>query len=60
MQEINYDSLEIGSKIDINEHGVFGILTNNEAHLILQENVIEKGCFYENDDMCYFARYPNF
>ncbi len=54
-----YDSLKIGSKVFINEHVIFGTLSNNEIHLIKLNNIIEKACFYESNEICYFARYPN-
>jgi hypothetical protein len=60
LQNINYDSLKIGSKVFVNEHVIFGILSDNKIDLISSENVIEKACFYDNSEICYFARYPNF
>jgi hypothetical protein len=53
-------SLKMGSKLFINEHVVFGILLKNEVHLMSLENIIEKTCFYNDNETCYFARYPNF
>ena len=56
----NYDSLEIGSKVFVNEHIIFGTLSNHKTHLVSSKNVSEKACFYETNETCYFARYPNF
>lgn len=59
LDNIIYDSLTIGSKIFVNEHIIFGTLSPNQIHLVSVNNIIEKGCFYETNETCYFARYPN-
>ena len=60
LENINYDSLKIGTKVFVNERIIFGTLSDREVHLTSSKNVIEKACFYENNGACYFARYPNF
>ncbi|CAF2233614.1 unnamed protein product [Rotaria magnacalcarata] len=60
LQNINYDTLKIGSQVYVNKHVIFGDLSKNEMHLISSKNVIEKACFYNSNETCYFARDPNF
>ncbi len=59
LDNISYDSLKIGSKVFVDKHVIFGTLSNHDVHLISSENIIEKGCFYETNKICYFARYRN-
>ncbi|CAF4588910.1 unnamed protein product, partial [Rotaria socialis] len=59
LQNTCYDTLNIEGQVFINENVIFGNILSNEMHLISFEHVIEKACYYERDDLYYFARFPN-
>jgi hypothetical protein len=58
LDNITYDSLKIVSQVFANGHVIFGSLSKHKVHLISAENIIEKACFYETNEICYFGRYP--
>jgi hypothetical protein len=60
LENTNYDSLTIGSKVFTNEHIIFGGLSKQKVHFVSAADILEKACCYKGDATCYFARYPNF
>jgi hypothetical protein len=59
LQNTRYDSLTINNRTFSNKHIIYGDMSHNTCGFIHATSVIEKGCFYENKDTCYFARFPN-
>jgi hypothetical protein len=59
LQNTYYDTITFNSKTFVNEHIIYGDISNDVFDFIPVTNVIEKGCFYESDTTCYFARFPN-
>lgn len=59
LEDTHFDTLTFNSKIFVNENVIYGHLSKDTFHYVLAEDVIEKGCLYENEDVCYFARFPN-
>jgi hypothetical protein len=59
LQNTHYDSLTFNNKSFVNEYIIYGNTSHDTFDFIRATNVIEKGCFYENKDICYFARFPN-
>jgi len=59
LRNTNYDSLTFKNKTFTNKHIIYGDLSNDTFDFVHVTDVIEKGCFYQNNDVCYFARFPN-
>ncbi|CAF2089774.1 unnamed protein product [Rotaria magnacalcarata] len=59
LQDTYYDTITFKSKTFVNEHIIYGNISHDVFDFIDARNVIEKCSFYENDKVCYFARFPN-
>lgn len=59
LQNTYFDCLTFNGKIFINEYIIYGDMSHNSFDFIYATEVIEKGCFYESEQICYFARFPN-
>jgi hypothetical protein len=59
LQDTYYDTINFNSRTFVNEHIIYGRISNDVCDFIDATDVIEKGCFYQSSKMCYFARFPN-
>ncbi|CAF2052482.1 unnamed protein product [Rotaria magnacalcarata] len=59
LQDTYYDTITFKSKTFVNEHIIYGNISHDVFDFIDARNVIEKCSFYENDKVCYFARFPD-
>lgn len=59
LQDTYYDNVTFNSKTFVNEHIIYGHISNDAFDFTYVTNIIEKGCFYESSKTCYFARFPN-
>lgn len=59
LQEPRFDELFLGKQQFTNKHIIYGKFSMDKIEIVSVDRVIEKGCYNDHPEFCYFARFPN-